>query len=56
MWLYPCSFVFTVFDNEEKFKHRLRELAVGHWRRGIKTTEYGIIGANRFSHAFTADC
>lgn len=42
------SFVFTALDDEVKFKLKLKELAVGHCKKGVKAVEYAIIGEVMF--------
>lgn len=42
------SFVFTVMDDEDKFNVRLMDLADSHCKRGVKSSEYAIIGEVMF--------
>lgn len=42
------SFVFTVMDDEDKFNERLVDLADSHCKRGVKSSEYAIIGEVMF--------
>ncbi len=38
------SFVFTSMDDPILFRNRLHQLAVSHFKKGVKAVEYGIIG------------
>jgi len=42
------SFVFTAIDNKDKFNKRLASLANSHNEKGVKATEYGLIGTVMF--------
>ena len=42
------NFIFTVLDNQKKFNDRLMELAESHCKRGVKASEYAIIGEVMF--------
>lgn len=42
------SFIFTILDNKKKFQEKLEELAKGHAAKGVKSSEYAIIGEVMF--------